>query len=88
MTIETCSYKGRPYRLVWRGKTKFGRRARLEFMDGSKEFWVAEEAIDLVDVPRRSAYSSRPRRRPTCPTCLDMHDGGTICPDCGQEDWF
>lgn len=39
---EMVSYKGRPYRCTWRGKGKFGdgERAKLEFMDGSKSFYV------------------------------------------------
>lgn len=35
-----AEYKGRKYRLLWSGKTKYGMRAKLAFMDGSKEFWV------------------------------------------------
>ena len=37
---RTAEYKGRKYRLMWSGKTKYGMRAKLAFMDGSKEFWV------------------------------------------------
>ena len=37
---RTAEYKGRKYRLLWMGKTKYGHRAKLAFMDGSKEFWV------------------------------------------------
>lgn len=33
-------YKNRTYRLDWVGSTKYGRRAKLSFMDGSKTFWV------------------------------------------------
>lgn len=42
-------YKGRQYRLTWEGKTKYGQRAKLEYLDGSKEFWVACEAISEVE---------------------------------------
>lgn len=37
---EAVTYKGKRYRLVWKGKTKYGKRAKLAFFDGSKEFWV------------------------------------------------
>jgi hypothetical protein len=37
---KTCTYKGRQYRLAWKGRTKYGKRAKLEYFDGSKTFWV------------------------------------------------
>lgn len=37
---DIVSYKGRNYRLLWSGSTKYGDRAKLEFMDGTKSFWV------------------------------------------------
>lgn len=50
---EIVSYKGRPYRCTWRGQAKFQRedgttpeRARLEFMDGSKSFYVDAEKLE------------------------------------------
>lgn len=39
-TTKTATYKGRTYNLLYLGMTKFGRRAKLSFLDGSKEFWV------------------------------------------------
>lgn len=40
------SYKGRRYRLAWYGSTeKYGLRAKLQFTDGSTEFWVDAEMI-------------------------------------------
>ena len=42
---RTAEYKGRKYRLLWSGKTKFGNRAKLAFMDGSKEFWADAGAV-------------------------------------------
>lgn len=48
----TATYKGKPYKLLWSGPTKYGKRAKLGFMDGSKEFWV-----DLSQV-RTSNYSA------------------------------
>lgn len=46
---RTADYKGRTYRLLWVGQTKYGRRARLEFADGSKEFWVPASKIAIHD---------------------------------------
>jgi ribonuclease HI len=39
--LFTAFYRGKKYKLKWRGMTKYGDRACLEFMDGSgREFWV------------------------------------------------
>lgn len=45
MSDRTAKYKGRTYRLLFMGKTKHGQRAKLAFMDGSKEFWVEASAV-------------------------------------------
>lgn len=57
-------YKGRKYKLLWSGETKYGRRAKLGFFDGSKEFWVAAEAISVVSFERE------------CPDCGCTECGG------------
>lgn len=41
-------YKGRRYRLKFRGNTRYGHRCKLEFMDGTKEFWV--DSVLVTDV--------------------------------------
>lgn len=56
MSSRTAQYKGRTYRLEYLGATKFGRRAKLKFMDGSKEFWVE---AGLVTEGRADAGASR-----------------------------
>ena len=33
-------YKGRKYRVAGQGKTKYGQKTKLQFFNGSKEFWV------------------------------------------------
>lgn len=53
-TTKTATYKGKAYRLEFIGPTKFGKRAKLAFMDGSKEFWVS---ADLVTVGGESSSS-------------------------------
>lgn len=101
MTAQICEYKGRKYRLAWEGQTKFGRRAKLQFIDGSKEFWVAADSITTVaadsittvsaDRPsyagRGSVFGGRKYGRRTCSYC-----GASDCPratnprDLCQED--
>ncbi len=46
---KTATYKGRKYRLLWKGKTRYGTRAKLGFFDGSKEFWV--DASRVTEAP-------------------------------------
>jgi len=60
--MKLVTYKGRSYRLLWSGETKFGRRAKLSFMDGSKEFW-ADLAL-VSDGPAKSTPGAYPERRP------------------------
>jgi hypothetical protein len=48
-TADTVIYKGRRYTALYIGQTKYGPRAHLEFLDGSKDFWVD---ADLVTDPR------------------------------------
>ena len=33
-------YRGRQYYLKWIGETKWGHKAKLQYLDFSKEFWV------------------------------------------------
>lgn len=44
---QTATYKGRKYRCLFAGKTKYGRRAHLEFFDGSKSFWVDAHLVSV-----------------------------------------
>lgn len=52
-TTKSATYNGKTYRLLWLGETKYGRRAHLQFFDGSKDFWV-----DAAKVRERSSQSS------------------------------
>lgn len=38
--IGRAMYKGKVYGLLFQGDTRFGYRARLQFLDGSSSFWV------------------------------------------------
>jgi len=69
MADRMATYKGKKYKLAFLGQTKFGRRAKLTFMDGSKEFWVPAEQIIEEEVPS----SSRTSRK-----------GGAVCGECGK----
>ncbi len=60
-TSQTAEYKGRKYRLAFCGETKFGRRAKLAFFDGSKEFWVAADAIQIIEGSAARSTSTRAR---------------------------
>lgn len=95
-TDKTAEYKGRRYHVAWVGETKFGRRAKLQFLDRSKEFWVAATdvrfapTLDMTAPPRHNGTGprawNRDYGRSTCWACHGRHDGGTICPECGEED--
>ena len=38
-------YKGREYRVLYRGNTRHGRRAKLQYLSGTKTFWVDESRL-------------------------------------------
>jgi hypothetical protein len=49
MQKSFATYQGRVYELVARS-TRFGIRAKLRFLDGTKEFWVDESRLsDICD---------------------------------------
>lgn len=93
MADRTATYKGRKYLLKFLGKTKFGRRAKLAFLDGSKEFWVSadlvteggEEETPSVGPARRTrGYSARPYS-PGC-GCSCHAGGGEPCFGCRHDE--
>lgn len=65
--MKTATYRGRVYRLEYIGATKFGRRAKLSFLDGSKEFWV--DANQVREGGYAPAVSRTGRRMRTCGVC-------------------
>lgn len=71
MADRLATYKGRTYKLLYLGKTKFGHKAKLGFMDGSKEFWV-----DSNLVSEKSGYSSEYTTR--------MDSGRCTCSECAR----
>jgi hypothetical protein len=87
MSDTIVSYKGRNYRQTWRGPSKFGpgERAHLEFLDGSKDFWVDAsllgEAVEAAPAPakppaRKVRANWAPCGYPGCnPNYCDECDG-------------
>lgn len=69
-TTRTATYKGRTYRLEFLGDTKFGRRAKLAFLDGSKNFWVDASLVTEGGAAVRTGYQVR--------------TGGSGCAECGK----
>lgn len=85
MVASVASYKGRNYRLLWSGKTKFGRRAKLGFMDGSKEFWVDESLVSSA--ASSGGYTPAVRNSRGYVTERGHYDGycGYDCPVSGRK---
>jgi hypothetical protein len=81
--MKTATYKGRVYRLEYVGATKFGRRAKLAFLDGSKEFWVDAAAVREGG---GSSYTPSARRGGgrvrTCSQCGGNEINQTECGAC------
>jgi len=72
-------YKGKRYRLLWRGETKYGERAHLQFLDQSKDFWVSASEIREV-----KAREKRSANRPyVCDECGELVYPGTRCWETG-----
>lgn len=77
-TNQVASYKGKKYRLLWSGSTKYGQRAKLGFWDGSKEFWVDLALVTISqDEPLRGSRGGH-----VCAECgrsgrlvADLEDG-------------
>ncbi len=86
--IGTASYKGRTYNLLYIGDTKFGRRARLAFSDGSKDFWVDASLVSNISkvgkapayMPAAGRSSSRSSR--TCRVCGGNDFNQVDCGEC------
>jgi len=79
---KTATYKGKKYRLLWEGKTKYGRRCKLGFWDGSREFWADATAVTIGSTDRHGnsiSDGSSYRAGVTAPH-------GRCCPECGRRD--
>ena len=83
-TQKTAQYKGRAYRLLYIGPTKFGQRAHLQFLDGSKDFWVDAVMVSTGTgtgtVTERQANAGHGRGREVRSDCC-----GYPCPVSGRR---
>lgn len=78
---QTATYKGKSYRLLFLGDTKYGRRAKLAFFDGSREFWVDASKVQVRESsPNRSRG---PYGTYECEECGDYVRPGTRCWETG-----
>lgn len=48
-----ATYKGRPYLLLWSGRTSRGEAAKLAFADGSKTFWADASEVEVTKTYER-----------------------------------
>jgi hypothetical protein len=60
---RTAQYKGKTYRLLFSGPTKYGRRARLQFTDGTKDFWVDASLVTEGAAPAAGSTGGAPSPR-------------------------
>jgi hypothetical protein len=81
---QLAKYKGKTYRVLFLGPTKYGERARLQFMDGSKDFWVDARLVDVVKGTPQQRGRRRPGGRYECPECGDWVTPGTRCWETGM----
>jgi hypothetical protein len=80
--MRTCHYKGRAYQLLWEGNTRYGHRAHLRFLDGSKEFWV--DAGNISHVAGSTVNTRRESYSWHCDCCGAQNEGpGDMCVNCG-----
>lgn len=84
---RTAEYKGRKYRLLWIGHTKFGYRAHLEFFDGTKEFWCDGSMVMELESGRSSVtWKDRERAGDRyLGTRYEGHYCGYPCPVTGRK---
>jgi hypothetical protein len=75
--MKVGEYKGRKYRILYLGPTKYGHRAHLGFFDGSKDFWVDASLVTVLG----SSYRRYPgyRQGDYCPC-----SGKPYC-ECGSD---
>ena len=61
--MKSAIYKGKTYNLLFLGTTKFGKKAKLGFLNDEKDFWVDASLVEVVSgtvpEPARSAFNGR-----------------------------
>ena len=69
--MTTAVYKGKTYVVLWTGGTKYGRRAHLQFRDGSRDFWVDASNLSNIVVDTGNHRTSR--------------SSSGMCEECGER---
>jgi hypothetical protein len=64
--MRVAEYKGRKYRVLYIGDTKYGYRAHLGFFDGSRDFWVDGSLVRIVTPNYRRGDYCPCSRKPWC----------------------
>jgi hypothetical protein len=86
--IGKAKYKGKTYNLLFMGPTKYGERARLQFLDGTKDFWVDAGLVEKLPGGGSSGGGSSSRGRGgryECDECGEYVTPGTICWETGMR---
>jgi hypothetical protein len=83
----TTTYKNRTYRLLWLGATKYGRRAHLQFLDGSGDFWVGADLVS-APAPKKAANGYCAECGAASARLVSARDAdgntGLVCPACAR----
>ena len=79
---QVATYKGRKYKLVWQGQTKYGQKAKLAFFDGSKEFWADLSAVEISTGSH--SHNSRRGRIPEHKRCKECGMYNPYGDPCGE----
>ena len=74
-----AKYKGKVYRVLYQGPTRYGDRANLQFLDGSKSFWVDARLVTPHQGTPSSGSGATPFGRPRL-----RRDGTYECEECGD----
>lgn len=76
-TVKTATYKGATYQLLWIGDTKYGKRAKLGFMDGTNYFWVPAALVTVGGSV--SPAATNPTKRQPRKNRLSEDDACELC---------
>lgn len=90
--MANVTYKGRVYRLLWKGTTKYGERAHLEFTDGTKNFWCDASLVSGASEASSSNSSSSGYKKGShrgkqcfCAECGEKYYQGKVCRETGGQ---
>lgn len=81
--MKTGTYRGRKYRVLFIGKTQFGQRAHLQYLNGAKDFWVGADSV--TDLETETSPKKHSGRRALCDLCgvrPVAPGGGDCCLEC------